>query len=78
MKVSGRNVTVTWDQPVTNGARVLQWTVQRNSAIHTVPATQRTLTFRNLAPGNHYFVVYATNVAGQSPPSRPAVKVTVR
>lgn len=78
VKVSGRNVTVTWDQPVTNGARVLQWTVQRNSAIHTVPATQRTLTFRNLAPGNHYFVVYATNVAGQSPPSRPAVKVTVR
>lgn len=76
--VSGRNVTVSWRPPPSdNGARVLQYTVQHNSTFTTVPAGQGTLTFRNLPARNHYFVVYATNVAGQSPPSQPPVKITL-
>ncbi|WP_028471925.1 fibronectin type III domain-containing protein [Nocardioides alkalitolerans] len=76
--VKGRNITVSWTPPTSNGgAAITGYVVQVNNRYVAVPATARTLTFRNLAAGNHYIRVYATNARGNSAGSAVR-KVTLR
>ncbi|MFW6774133.1 fibronectin type III domain-containing protein [Nocardioides sp. CPCC 205120] len=72
----GRDVTVSWAMPATNGGAITGYVVQRGDKYWSVPATQRHLTYRGLAPGTYDFRVYSTNAAGNSPAS-PVRRVVV-
>lgn len=78
VKVVGRNVTLTWRAPASNGAPITGFVITGGKpAAKTVNGGVRRFVFRNLKPGLYSFRVAAKNAVGAGAPSS-GVRVRVR